>query len=95
MPERLTQREREILDLVAAGKTSKEIGESLKVSATTIASHRKNICRKLRIHSTAALIRYAVTAYQGTPDRLLAARGAESADSEVAVHYTRQRRKEC
>ena len=64
MPERLTLREREVLDLVAAGKTSKEIAESLKVSATTIASHRKNICRKLGIHSTAALIQYAVADYR-------------------------------
>jgi DNA-binding CsgD family transcriptional regulator len=64
MPEQLTSREREILHLVGVGKTSKEIAMSLKVSATTVASHRKNICRKLGIHSTAALIRYAVSAYR-------------------------------
>jgi DNA-binding NarL/FixJ family response regulator len=60
MAEQFTSREREILSLISAGKTSKEIAESLKVSAATIASHRKNICRKLGIHSTAALIRYAI-----------------------------------
>jgi DNA-binding CsgD family transcriptional regulator len=64
MAERLTSREREILTLIAAGKTSKEIAVALQVSAATIGSHRKNICRKLEIHSTAALIRYAVTAYR-------------------------------
>ena len=60
MAGQLSSREREILTLIAAGKTSKEIAVALQVSAATIASHRKNICRKLGIHSTAALIQYAV-----------------------------------
>jgi DNA-binding CsgD family transcriptional regulator len=65
MTERFTPREREILQLVGTGKTSREIAVSLKLSATTIASHRKSICRKLGIHSTAALIQYALTANRG------------------------------
>jgi two-component system response regulator NreC len=55
-----TAREREILKLLGQGKTSKEIAVLLAVSITTIASHRRSICRKLGVHSTAELIRYAV-----------------------------------
>jgi DNA-binding CsgD family transcriptional regulator len=55
-----TSRELEILDLLGRGKTSKEIAVLLKLRVTTIASHRKSICRKLGVHSTAELIRYAV-----------------------------------
>ena len=55
-----TTRELQILDLLGHGKTSKEIAVLLNLRVTTIASHRKNICRKLGAHSTAELIRYAV-----------------------------------
>jgi DNA-binding CsgD family transcriptional regulator len=55
-----TCREREILRLLGLGKTSKEIAVLLTLSITTIASHRRSICRKLGIHSTAELIHYAV-----------------------------------
>lgn len=58
----VSPRERQILSLIALGKTSKEIAASLKISVTTIGSHRRNICRKLGIHSTAALIQYAIAA---------------------------------
>jgi two-component system, NarL family, response regulator NreC len=51
-----TTREREILELLGQGKTSKEIAGLLNLRVTTIASHRKNICRKLGAHSTAELI---------------------------------------
>jgi DNA-binding CsgD family transcriptional regulator len=54
-------REREILTLLGQGKTSKEIAVSLDLSVTTISTHRRNICRKLGVHSTAELIRYAVS----------------------------------
>jgi DNA-binding CsgD family transcriptional regulator len=53
-------REREILQLLGQGKTSKEIAVFLTLSITTIASHRRSICRKLGVHSTAELIHYAV-----------------------------------
>lgn len=58
--ELLTKREREILRLLGLGKTSKEISALLAISITTIASHRRSICRKLAVHSTAELVRYAV-----------------------------------
>jgi DNA-binding CsgD family transcriptional regulator len=53
-------REREILKLLGQGKTSKEIAVLLTLRISTIASHRRSICRKLDVHSTAALIQYAV-----------------------------------
>jgi DNA-binding NarL/FixJ family response regulator len=57
---RLTMREREIVQLLAEGKTSKEIATRLGVSAKTIEAHRANVMRKLNLHSIAALVRYAV-----------------------------------
>jgi DNA-binding CsgD family transcriptional regulator len=72
MDEPVSPRERQILSLIGMGKTSKEIAASLKISVTTIGSHRRNICRKLRLHSTAALIQYAVAA-----GRDVAARAAD------------------
>jgi two-component system, NarL family, response regulator NreC len=51
-----TIRELEILELLGRGKTSKEIASLLNLKLTTIASHRKNICRKLGAHSTAELV---------------------------------------
>jgi two-component system response regulator NreC len=59
-PDPLTLREREVLQLVAEGKTSKEIAEVLGVSAKTIESHRTRLMRKLHIHDTAGLVRYAI-----------------------------------
>lgn len=56
----LTQREREVLQLVAEGKTTKEIAQVLGVSAKTAESHRTRIMRKLEIHDTAGLVRYAI-----------------------------------
>ncbi len=56
----LTQRETEVLELIAQGKTSKQIAESLRVSVHTIGNHRKHICRKLRLHTTAELVAFAV-----------------------------------
>jgi DNA-binding NarL/FixJ family response regulator len=56
----LTAREREVLQLVAEGKTSKEISAILHVSAKTVDAHRANIMGKLDIHDTAGLVRYAI-----------------------------------
>lgn len=56
----LTQREREVLQLVAEGKTTKQIGKILGVSPKTAESHRTRIMRKLEIHDTAGLVRYAI-----------------------------------
>jgi DNA-binding CsgD family transcriptional regulator len=58
--EPFSTREREILKLLGQGKTSKEIAELLTLRITTIASHRRSICHKLGVHSTAELIHYAV-----------------------------------
>ena len=57
---RLTPREREITQLVAEGKSSKEAASQLGVSAKTIEAHRANIMRKLNLHSVADLVRYAI-----------------------------------
>lgn len=57
--EPLSQREREILKLIAEGKSSKEIGEMLFISARTVERHRANIMDKLNLRKTADLVRYA------------------------------------
>lgn len=56
----LTPREREVLQLVAEGKTSKEIGALLHISAKTADTHRTSMMKKLDIHDTASLVRYAI-----------------------------------
>ncbi len=56
----LTPREREVLQLVAEGKTTKEIAQALGVSVKTAESHRSRLMEKLDIHDTAGLVRYAV-----------------------------------
>jgi DNA-binding NarL/FixJ family response regulator len=57
---RLTSREREIVQLLAEGKSSKEAAESLTISVKTVDTHRANIMRKLDLHSVTELVRYAV-----------------------------------
>jgi DNA-binding CsgD family transcriptional regulator len=65
----LTEREREVFGYLAKGNTSKQIAEGLSISVHTVNNHRKRICRKLAVHSTAELIsvaaRHSLTA-QGT-----------------------------
>jgi two-component system response regulator NreC len=58
--ELLTNREREILQLAAEGKSNKEIAGLLNLSVYTIETHRKNIMEKLNLHSLPELILYAV-----------------------------------
>ncbi|HTP89129.1 MAG TPA: response regulator transcription factor [Bryobacteraceae bacterium] len=58
--ELLTDREREILQLVAEGKTNKEIANELNISPYTIDTHRSHILQKLNLHSAPELILYAV-----------------------------------
>lgn len=53
-------RERQVLALVAAGHTSAEIAEKLNIAVSTIEVHRRNIMRKLDVHSVAGLTRYAI-----------------------------------
>lgn len=57
---RLTPREREVVQLLAEGKTSKEIAVALNLSVKTTETHRTNIMRKLDLHSVASLTIYAV-----------------------------------
>lgn len=57
---RLTAREREIVQLLAEGKSSKEVAVGLGISVKTAETHRANIMRKLGIHSVSELVRYAV-----------------------------------
>ncbi len=56
----LSEREREVLQLVAEGRSSKEIAELLSVSPTTVETHRAHIMQKLGLHNTAELVLYAV-----------------------------------
>jgi DNA-binding NarL/FixJ family response regulator len=56
----LTEREREILRLIAEGTLSKEIGARLNISERTVEAHRARIMDKLDLHSIAALTRYAI-----------------------------------
>ena len=58
--ELLSPREREILQLLAEGKTNKEVAASLFISPYTVETHRGNILEKLGLHSAAELILYAV-----------------------------------
>jgi two-component system response regulator NreC len=58
--ELLTSREREILQLIAEGKSNKEVAASLNLSLYTVETHRRNLQDKLNLHSFAELILYAV-----------------------------------
>jgi len=56
----LTEREREILQLITEGMTSKDIADLLCISTSTVETHRKNMMTKLDLHSVAGLIKYAI-----------------------------------
>jgi DNA-binding NarL/FixJ family response regulator len=57
----LTMRQREVLQLLAEGRTAKEIANLLKVSSRTIEFHKSQILTRLNLHTTADLIKYALT----------------------------------
>ena len=57
---RITTREREIVQLIAEGKSSKEVAQALGISVKTAETHRANIMRKLELHSISDLVRYAL-----------------------------------
>ncbi len=57
---RLTSRETEIIQLLAEGKTSKEVANTLDISLKTVETHRAHIMTKLGVHSVAGLVRYAI-----------------------------------
>ena len=58
--DRLSAREREVLQLIAEGKSSAEIAKTLHISNRTVDTHRHNLMEKLQIHSIAGLTRFAI-----------------------------------
>jgi len=56
----LTDREREALQLITEGKSTKEVADALNVNVKTIETHRRNIMEKLNLHSVAELTKYAI-----------------------------------
>lgn len=56
----LSERERQVLTLIAEGKTSQEVADDLFLSINTIQTHRSHIMEKLNLHNRAELIRYAI-----------------------------------
>ena len=56
----LSPREREVLQLIADGFTNKAIAQTLGISVKTVETHRGSLMRKLDIHATAGLVRYAI-----------------------------------
>lgn len=58
--DRLSSREREVLQMIAEGKTNKEIASTLNLSVYTIDAHRGRIMEKLNLHSAGELVRFAV-----------------------------------
>jgi DNA-binding NarL/FixJ family response regulator len=58
--EALTPREKQVFKLLAEGKTSRDIGKYLGISLKTAITHRTHVMGKLRVHSRAEVIRYAV-----------------------------------
>ena len=56
----LTDREREALQLVSEGKSTKDVADQLNISVKTVETHRRNIMEKLNLHSMAELTKYAV-----------------------------------
>lgn len=55
----LSEREREVLQLVAEGRSSKEIAELLSISPATVETHRAHLLQKLRLHNTVEVVRFA------------------------------------
>ena len=58
--EELSEREREVIRLVAMGLSNKEIAERMFIAVNTVMTHRRNISRKLDIHAAAGLTIYAI-----------------------------------
>jgi DNA-binding NarL/FixJ family response regulator len=56
----LSQRERQVLQLVAEGRTTKDVATLLGITTKTVESHRSRIMNKLGLHQTASLVRYAI-----------------------------------
>ena len=59
--ERLTTREREVLQLIAEGNTNKKVAEALKLAVKTVDTHRMRLMNKLKIHDQTSLIKFAIS----------------------------------
>lgn len=59
-PNELTSREREVLQLLAEGRTNKQIASDLQLTVKTVETHRMNLMRKIGAHSVADVVRYAI-----------------------------------
>ena len=57
---RPTPRERQIVQLIAEARSSKEAANRLQISVMTVDTHRSNLMRKLNLHSVSELVRYAI-----------------------------------
>lgn len=68
-PDGLTPRQREVLQLVAEGKSTKEVAQLLNLSVKTVEAHRGQIMERLAIHDLAGLVRYAIRTGLVSPDR--------------------------
>lgn len=66
--DKLTPRQREVLQLIAEGQSTKEIAATLGLSVKTIESHRTLLMRQLDMHDVATLVRYAISKGLVTPD---------------------------
>jgi len=63
----LTPKEKEVLRFIGQGKTSKQIAIALNLSVFTVSNHRRHICKKFGLHSTAQLVAFAVNHAQLRP----------------------------
>lgn len=68
-PDALTPRQREILQLVAEGKSTKDVARLLDLSVKTVEAHRSQIMERLEIHDLAGLVRYAIRTGLVSPER--------------------------
>jgi RNA polymerase sigma factor (sigma-70 family) len=57
----LTERELEIIRLIAEGLSNKEIGEKLFISHRTVDTHRTNLMSKIEVHNVAGIVKFAIT----------------------------------
>ena len=68
-PEGLTRRQREILQLIAEGRSTKEIAQILEVSVKTVETHRQRLMDRLGIHDVPGLVRFAIRTGIVSPDQ--------------------------
>jgi DNA-binding NarL/FixJ family response regulator len=66
--EQLTSRQREVLQLIAEGHTTKDISQRLNLSVRTVETHRTELMQRLDIHDVAGLVRYAIRTGLVSPD---------------------------